>query len=200
MNVVSLFPTAVGQFKFHRELTKEEYAFMESQEKKPNEGNTTSANRTILLEPELAELNDFIQKSIDKYFTEIISPELDANLSITQSWLNYTEPGQYHHKHAHPNSFLSAVFYVDANPDVDKIFFYNPRTYRQIDFPAKNWNLFNSQSWWLPVDSGGLIIFPSHLEHSVVIKEGTNTRISLALNTFPKGYIGHDDTLTGLHL
>lgn len=200
MNVVSLFPTAVGQFKFHRELTKEEYAFMESQEKKPNMGNTTSKNRTILKEPMFEELNEFIEKSIDTYFREIISPEFDATLNVTQSWLNYTEPGQYHHKHAHPNSYLSAVFYVNANPEVDKIYFYSPRMYRQIDFQAKQWNLFNSQSWWLPTGSGDLVVFPSYFEHSVEIKEGTNTRISLALNTFPKGYIGSDDTLTGLHL
>lgn len=200
MNVVSLFPTAVGQFKFHRELTKEEYAFMETQEKKPNVGNTTSANRKILSELMFTELNEFIEKSINQYFTEIISPEFDAKLNVTQSWLNYTEPGQYHHKHAHPNSFLSAVFYVNANPDVDKIYFYSPRAYRQIDFPPKEWNLFNSQSWWLPIGSGDLVVFPSYFEHSVEIKEGTNTRISLALNTFPKGYIGNDDSLTGLHL
>lgn len=200
MNIVSLYPTAVGQFKFDRELTKKEYAFMETQEKKQNVGNTTSADRKILEHKQFKELRKFIDSSIHEYFDEIYKPEFDVKLRITQSWLNYTEPGQYHHKHAHPNSVLSAVFYVDADPEVDKIYFYPPQSYKQINFKPRDWNLFNSESWWLPVESGSLVVFPSHFEHSVEVKSGTNTRISLALNTFPTGYVGDDDSLTGLHL
>jgi len=200
MNIVSLFPTAVGQFKFGRKLTDDEYAFMAAQEKKPNEGNTTSKDRKILEHEQFKDLREFVDASIHKYFDEIVKPEFDVKLRITQSWLNYTEPGQYHHKHAHPNSVLSAVFYVDADPEVDKIFFYNNHGYKQISFKVRDWNLFNSESWWLPVGSGDLVVFPSNFQHSVQVKSGTNTRISLALNTFPTGYVGDDDSLTGLHL
>lgn len=199
MNIVTLFPTPVGQFKFHRALTDAERQFMVEQEKKPNEGNTTSKDRKILDHKQFAELRQFIQGSIDQYFDETRKPQFDVKLRITQSWLNYTEPGQYHHKHAHPNSVMSAVFYVDADPEIDKIYFYND-SYRQISFAAREWNSFNSYSWWLPVGSGDLVIFPSSFQHSVEVKSGTNTRISLALNTFPTGYVGDDDTLTGLHL
>jgi uncharacterized protein (TIGR02466 family) len=200
MNIVSLFPTPVGQFKFARKLTDGEYAFMSEQEKKPNMGNTTSKDRKILEHEQFKDLREFVDESIHKYFDEVIKPEFDVKLRITQSWLNYTEPGQYHHKHAHPNSVLSAVFYVDADPEVDKIYFYSTRTYKQISFKPRDWNLFNSESWWLPVSSGDLVVFPSHFEHSVEVKSGNNTRISLALNTFPVGYVGDDDSLTGLHL
>ena len=200
MNIISLFPTPVGQFNFGRKLTDEEYAFMSEQEKKPNEGNTTSKDRKILEHEKFNDLREFITSSLQEYFDGVIKPEFDVKLRITQSWLNYTEPGQYHHKHAHPNSVLSAVFYVDADPEVDKIYFYNNHGYRQISFKAREWNLFNSESWWLPVGSGDLVVFPSHFQHSVEVKSGTNTRISLALNTFPTGYVGDEDSLTGLHL
>jgi uncharacterized protein (TIGR02466 family) len=199
MNIVSLFPTPVGRFKFPRLLTDEERQFMVNQEKKPNEGNTTSKDRKILDHEQFAELRQFIQGSIDQYFDETLKPQFDVKLRITQSWLNYTEPGQYHHKHAHPNSVMSAVFYVDADPEVDKIYFYNDE-YRPISFASREWNAFNSHSWWLPVGTNDLIIFPSSFKHSVDVKSGTNTRISLALNTFPTGYVGNDDDLTGLHL
>jgi uncharacterized protein (TIGR02466 family) len=199
MNVTSLFPTPVGHFKFNRPLTDEEQSFMVQQEKRKNEGNTTSVDRKILDHPMFKDLSTFIRSSIDKYFEQIYSPKFDVKLRVTQSWLNYTEPGQYHHKHAHPNSVLSAVFYVDADPSVDKIYFYNDG-YKQINFAVKDWNLFNSISWWLPVATGELVVFPSHFQHSVEVKSGENTRISLALNTFPVGYVGDEDTLTGLHL
>lgn len=199
MNLIQLFPTPVGKFKFNRELTSAERQFMVEQEKKPNIGNKTSKNRKILENNQFLELRNFIQESIDHYFDETQKPAFDVKLRITQSWLNYTEPGQYHHKHAHPNSVLSAVFYVDADPTVDKIYFYN-EVYKQIKFTPKEWNLFNSESWWLPISSGELVVFPSSFEHSVEVKSGNNTRISLALNTFPVGYVGNDDELTGLHL
>lgn len=200
MNLTPLFPMPVGQFKFDRELTKKEYAFMVNQEKKQNIGNTTSADRKILDHKQFKELRKFVDDSLNKYFEEVYKPAFDVKLRITQSWINYTEPGQYHHKHAHPNSVFSAVFYVDADPEVDKIYFYQPHGYKQINFKAKEWNIFNSESWWLPVESGSLVVFPSSFEHSVEVKSGTNTRISLALNTFPMGYVGDDDSLTGLHL
>jgi uncharacterized protein (TIGR02466 family) len=200
MNLVSLFPTPVGQFQFGRNLTENEYTFMANQEKRPNTGNTTSKDRNILEHEQFKGLREFIDASIHKYFDAIYKPKFDVKLRITQSWLNYTEPGQYHHKHAHPNSVLSAVFYVDADPEVDKIYFYASNLYKQIDFKTREWNLFNSESWWLPVESGGLVVFPSHFQHSVEVKSGNNTRISLALNTFPTGYVGDDDSLTGLHL
>lgn len=200
MNIVPLFPTPVGQFNLGRKLSKKELAFMLDQEKKSNVGNTTSAYRYVLEDKKLVDLKSFIETSVLNFFNEIVQPEHDVNLRITQSWLNYTEPGQFHHRHRHPNSVLSAVFYVDADPEVDKIYFYENTSYKQIQFKAKNWNMFNSNSWWLPVSSGDLFIFPSSFEHSVETKSGTNTRISLALNTFPVGYVGDDDTLTGLRL
>jgi hypothetical protein len=43
-------------------------------------------------------------------------------------------------------------------------------------------------------------MFPSSLTHLVETKSGLDTRISLAINTFPMGYIGEDNDLTGLHL
>ncbi len=44
---------------------------------------------------------------------------------ITQSWLNYTETNQYHHKHQHPNSLVSGVFYINCDDKFDKIKFFN---------------------------------------------------------------------------
>jgi len=43
-------------------------------------------------------------------------------------------------------------------------------------------------------------LFPSGLTHMVETKEDDNTRISIAFNTFLKGYIGSDESLTGLNL
>lgn len=195
----NLFPTPVSAFTLDRELTKEELDFLSIQEEKPNEGNTTSANRTILDNENLSSLRKFIEESLDTYFKGIFSPKNKVSLRFTQSWTNYTKPGQYHHKHAHPNSLVSGVFYVKANKDSDKIYFYRDG-YRQLKLPVDQWNLYNSESWWLPVNTGDLYIFPSSLTHMVETVQGDDTRISLAFNTFPVGNVGDDDNLTGLYL
>lgn len=199
MEIINLFPTTIGSFKLNRNITKEENLFLRSQEQKPNEGNTTSANRLILNSPEIVGIKEFIKSGIDEYFKIIQCPEKEVELNITQSWLNYSEPGQWHHKHSHSNSFLSGCFYVNADKDLDKIYFYKEK-YKQINIPSKEFNLSNSDSWWLPVGTGDLIIFPSSLTHMVQNVEAKETRISIAFNTFPVGYIGNDDSLTGLHL
>ena len=81
----------------------------------------------------------------------------------------------------------------------DKIYFYKDG-YERIKVPAAEFNPYNSESWWFEVGAGDLILFPSHLTHMVETKVGDETRISIAFNTFLKGYIGSDESLTGLHL
>lgn len=194
-----LFPTPVSSFTLGRDLTGEESEFLLKQEQKLNQGNTTSANRKLLEDPKLAALRGFIDESLNAYFKTIYSPKQDVKLRITQSWSNYTKPGQHHHKHAHPNSLISGVFYVQANKESDKIYFYRDG-YQQIKLPVDQWNAFNSESWWLPVETGQLLLFPSHFTHMVETVKGEEERVSLAFNTFPAGHIGDDDALTGLHL
>jgi len=162
-------------------------------------GNTTSVNNTLLRHKQMTKLRDFIETSLADYFTTVYNPKHKVNLKITQSWSNYTEPGQWHHKHEHPNSFVSGVFYPQANRETDKIYFYRSG-FQQIKFPPENWNVYNSESWWFEVGTGDLILFPSSLTHMVETVKGDQTRISLSFNTFPVGNIGEEVSLTGLQI
>ena len=199
VNLNNLFPTALGFSKLDRELTEQELEFIETQARHSNEGNTTSDNRKILQSIELTEIREFIEDNMLEYFNSVYAPKHDVTPYITQSWANFTEPGQYHHKHAHPNSIISGVFYPKADREIDKIYFYKDG-YERIKLPTDNWNMWNSESWWFETGTGDLIIFPSNLTHMVQTKQGEGTRISISFNTFLKGYIGSDESLTGLHL
>lgn len=199
MNTHNLFPTAVTYFDFGSKLTDLELKFITEQETRNNDGNTTSINNNLFESAELAEVARFCEESLQQYFKEVYAPKHDVTPYITQSWANYTKKGQWHHKHGHPNSFISGVFYVQAQKDIDKIYFYK-NGYQQIKLPTDNYNLYNSDSWWLGVETGQLILFPSHLTHMVQTVQTDETRISISFNTFLKGYIGNDMELTGLHL
>ena len=195
----NLFPTPVGMYKLDRDLTAKELSFLKKQETRNNMGNTTSIDNTILKAKELTQLRDFIETKVSEYFTTVYNPKNEVNLKITQSWTNYTEQGQYHHKHEHPNSFVSGVFYVQADKAKDRIYFYR-NGYQQIKFPPSDWNVWNSESWWFDVGSCDLVLFPSSLTHMVPTVESDQTRISLSFNTFPVGNVGEEMDLTGLQL
>jgi uncharacterized protein (TIGR02466 family) len=198
MNLYSIFPTAVAKFELGRDFSTEELAFVDSQPTHKNQGNTTSDNRYVLRDDTLKSLTAFIDASVAEYLRSIYAPKHDVSLRLTQSWLNYTKPGEFHHKHAHPNSFVSGVLYLKAARERDKIYFYRDG-YQQIKLPTDNWNLHNSESWWFEVGAGDLMLFPSSLTHMVETVQG-DERVSLAFNTFPVGYVGEEESLTALHL
>lgn len=199
MLVELLFPTYVCKFKLNRDLTQTELNFLMNVPFRPNMGNVTGLDTQLFENTVLSDLRKFVDDRVQFCFQNIYKPEKNLKLRITQSWINYTKKDQYHHKHSHPNSFISGVFYVNANKDTDKIHFYNDE-YKMIDIPAKEFTMLNCRNWWYPVETGDLILFPSSLVHSVETVNTDTVRASLSFNTFPVGYLGNDINLTGLHL
>ena len=197
----AIFPTPIYISKIDRELTKKELSFIDKTKLDiyKNEGNTTSNDNYILNHKVFKHLKEDLDLTIKDYFQKVISPTDAITPYITQSWLNYTETNQYHHKHQHPNSLVSGVFYINSDEEHDKIKFFNDK-YQTIKPEVKDWNIWNSESWWFSVKTGDVILFPSSLTHMVETKEGDNTRISLAFNVFIKGTIGNNKNLTELIL
>jgi uncharacterized protein (TIGR02466 family) len=196
-----IFPTPIYISKLNRELTNKELSFIDktTSDVYKNEGNTTSNDNYILNHKTFKNLKEDLDLRVKDYFEKVISPTDAITPYITQSWLNYTETNQYHHKHAHPNSLVSGVFYINCHEEFDKIKFFNDN-YKTIKPEIKDWNIWNSETWWFSVKTGDVILFPSSLTHMVENKEGTNTRISLAFNVFIKGTVGNNKNLTELIL
>jgi uncharacterized protein (TIGR02466 family) len=196
-----IFPTPIYISKLDKELTPLELKFVDKNKKDfyKNDGNITSNNNYILNEKPFANLKKELDLRVQDYFDKVISPANNITPYITQSWLNYTETNQYHHKHQHPNSLVSGVFYINCHEEHDKIKFFNDN-YKTIKLETKDWNIWNSESWWFSVKTGDVILFPSSLIHMVETKQGDNTRISLAFNVFIKGTIGSNKNLTELVL
>ena len=200
--ISSIFPTPIYFSKLDIKLSTKELLFVEKNKNLffKNEGNLTSLDNYVLNKKEFKDLKKEIDLRIKDYFNKIIMTSNNVTPYITQSWLNYTETNQYHHKHEHPNSLISGVFYINCNEKFDKINFYKKDNYSTIKLETKEWNLWNSESWWFSVKTGNIILFPSHLTHAVETKQGDNTRTSLAFNVFVKGTLGDNKMLTELYL
>ena len=158
-----------------------------------NVGNFNSSDQYVL-NSRLKEIKQFCDKQILGYIEEIIYPQKeDIQMYITQSWLNLTKPGGFHHVHNHSNSILSGVFYISTQ-EGDSICFIDPNAdiKNTIVFEYKDWNQWNSVTTYFPVSEGELVIFPSWLRHSVPPNENaTKDRISLSFNTFVRGKLYH---------
>ena len=202
--VQSIFPIPIYTTKIDRGFTKQELQFVKEQKKhcSDNQGNTNTKDNYILNRKEFKNIKKFLDKHCKDYLDTVICPKNNIELYITQSWLNYTEANQYHHKHEHPNSVVSGVLYFDSDLKNDKILFSHSRGYQQIspETNTEKFNLWNSGTWFFPVETGNLFMFPSSTTHQVETKKGNNTRISLAFNTFYKGSVGSNDLLTELIL
>ena len=194
-----LFPTTVAFFELGFELTKKEYMFLLNQEMRQSDNNRASVDTYLLNKAELTRIRSRVEECVTEYAQEILKAKVDP--SITQSWLNFNAPGESHNPHYHPNSLYSGVLYIDAEDGRDKITF-QQGGHSQLKLEYSEYNLFNANSWWLPVKSRQIIIFPSSLVHNVDnVPDGLTgkTRVSLAFNTFAKR-IGSNEGLTELIL
>ena len=195
-----LFPTPVIINNIGRSFTLEEIQAVEKNSKnlRQNQGNTTTKNTHILEEKEFVDLKKMCLDYVHEYINVIYKPKFKVQARITQSWLNWTHPGEFHHPHEHSNSFISGVLYINAG-EQDKIKFVKPG-YQQIKLATDHYDIYNSDSWWINVCIGDVVLFPSGLTHKVDKVIENQTRISLAFNTFLTGTLGDEESLSALKI
>ena len=162
-----------------------------------NESNSLSTNSYIFT-GKLKKIKQFCEQHIKTYVEHVINPKEELDFYITQSWLNITKPGQFHHSHWHSNSIISGVFYISTE-EGDKITFQDPNSKikKLISFEDKEHIIWNSINYSVHSITNELILFPSWLDHGVEVNEkATTDRISLSFNTFVKGTLGKRTNLT----
>jgi len=198
-----LFPTPVLKTSLKRDFTEDEKKFFRDGANQVihNTGNHFTQNTDVLNESIFYDIHRIILRKLGDYVYNVYKPKNKIKVQVTQSWINYTNVNEFHHQHSHPNSFLSGVLYLQTESERDQIIFHRDG-YRLIRINETNNDDLNAESWFFKVETGDLVIFPSHLQHNVnQIKdeeEKGKTRISLAFNTFIKGDLGSKEGLTKL--
>ena len=193
-----LFPIPIMFGHLTRGFTLKELSFINQLEMRENSNNRVSTDTYVLDNLELLEILKFIEEKVNFYFQEIYKPNKELSIHITQSWVNSTKPGEKHHSHNHPNSFISGVIYINASNQIDALQFHNQRSMPQLHITPTMEHEFNSPTWKYAVETGDIVLFPSQLLHNVeTVKEhaGRKERISLAFNTFLKGRLGNQYNL-----
>jgi uncharacterized protein (TIGR02466 family) len=102
---------------------------------------------------------------------------------ITGCWANVAAPGGWHRMHAHPNNFLSGVYYVQVQEGADTIAFHDPRPQAGvIRPPVTELTAYNTDQVVVNVAAGTLLVFPAWLPHSVDPNASAHSRISVSFN------------------
>jgi uncharacterized protein (TIGR02466 family) len=196
--IMDLFPTPLYITNINKPINAQQKEYLLNAPKIENMGNLRGEDGYILNQPMFAELKNFIMQCIKEYVDTVYANK-DLDVYITQSWANYTKPKEFHHKHSHPNSFISGVFYVNAKPKEDMIRFHkNKSSFLSVKIGQAN--NYNSNDVVILVETGDLVLFPSDFVHEVPPTTSDETRISIAFNTFIRGYIGDEKSATALYL
>ena len=203
-NIEEIFPTPVFKTNIPVELSsisnfllyQETTTGVDSQ----NYGER-SKNSYILDTPECRELHDYILQVVTFFGKNVMYYEYDE-YKFSQSWVSYKYPNQHHHRHIHPNSLISGVFYFGAmDNNIPSIFFHRESSSPLLR-PRMRQDLMDSQfsqpTFEVKPEPGLMVLFPSYLEHSVSPNKTNFVRSSLAFNVVPKKGFGEEETLTEL--
>jgi uncharacterized protein (TIGR02466 family) len=151
---------------------------------------------SILDKPELTDLKIKIKEAIDFFAHDVLDIDDHIDFKIDASWVNRHTQGEFISRHNHANAMLSGVYYIETTPMTapivfEKAYLYNNLFHETVKPTFKNLlpNQFNSSKYTVRPTNGDLIMFPSHLEHTVP-NLSTAKRYSLAFNCFARGSFG----------
>ena len=104
-------------------------------------------------------------------------------VKIIAMWSIINKKNSFNIKHNHPNSYLSAAYYVKVPKNSGNISFYDPKEQKNIRFPkTKKFTEISAVVSSMEPEEGDLLLFPSYLYHSVSENLSDNERIIISFN------------------
>lgn len=152
--------------------------------KKSNAGGWQSDDQCYLSDNPLKKV---IDREMEKFFADKTIFNQSFTAKMKDMWINCNKPGDYNYSHNHPGSDLSGILWLKTPPKGGNIVFESPFSFVQYkliesyneDFREKS----NLHSWfYIEPQERLMILFPSHLNHSVSANKSDEERISVAFN------------------
>jgi uncharacterized protein (TIGR02466 family) len=188
INTENLFPTPMWwiDLNLDNDALVEECYQIKSSEPSGRTRSTRNGYQSNDLDP------DVTKQNLSKLVTEItaasntifksyyLKDDDTRELYVCNYWVNINSNGGHHIRHTHPGAFISGVYYVKCVSDLDQgaIRFWRPE---HEDFIVLQHDLTTDSMHYSPVQ-GRLILFPSHLAHSVDSNQFSNDRIAVSFN------------------
>ena len=124
-----------------------------------------------------------LQKYILKTFTNLGWKTENQNIRIREMWAIINKKDDFNVVHTHPNSLLSAAYYVKAPNNCGRFQIEDLNIVKRHASPLiANQNELNMNVAGLEVTEGDLLIFPGYLPHKVARNETDDDRIVISFN------------------
>ena len=186
-----LFPTPVWtlQLENYKIINQEMYTYIKESQIKDQKGIKKSNNKGWhskdfnLQEAEPKKFINNISPSIEKVMIDMNWETEKQSIKISNMWAIINKGGSTNSRHQHGNSSISGAYYVRAPKNCGDIVFYDPRPAAVFSYPtAISSNFLNAQVNGISPKEGGLILFPSYVDHSVNENLSKNERIVISFN------------------
>jgi uncharacterized protein (TIGR02466 family) len=195
-----LFPVPVYESKLEK-FTDEEISFIKNVEfMRMISGNgDCSINLKILDCVELKRVKEEVQNHVNFFVHEILGVKKTASFYMHRSWIVKHHPNDHAHMHIHPNSLLSGVFYIETYEDSGKFILHKPNGMMNLfpnafsfEYEDKDNNAGITGLEKKP-ENQDILIFPSHIPHSVTKNMSGKDRYSLAFDFYARGHYFKND-------
>jgi len=148
-----------------------------------------SLDTDILRLDKLKKLKNFFKDCLDDYVSNVL--QINNRFSFCQSWSTIQNKNGKHPKHFHPNHIISSVYYAKAKET--NLIFYTDKSRIQegfnFEYDVEEYNVFNSSSYKIFLNTGDIIFFPGNLTHESSINDD-DERIVIGSSFFIDGQIG----------
>ena len=195
--VFKFFPIPVFKFKFEKfryfneELSNFIYKLYEEDSKGVDRSNRGGwHSKTFELNDKNSVQLKFaleLQKYILKTFTNLGWKTENQNIRIREMWAIINKKDDFNVVHTHPNSLLSAAYYVKAPNNCGRFQIEDLNMVKRHASPLiSNQNELNMNVAGLEISEGDLLIFPGYLPHKVARNETDDDRIVISFNVDTK--------------
>ncbi len=124
-----------------------------------------------------------LSPSINQVINDMNWDIKNQTIKISNMWAIINQGGAENARHHHGNSAISAAYYVRAPKNSGDIVFYDPRPAPVFSHPNSNKpNYLNAMVNSISPVEGGLVLFPSYLDHSVNANLSNEERIVISFN------------------
>ena len=191
--IYKLFPTPVFHFRVenYQKLNTELENYIlnlrkkdEKGQKKSNAGGWHSHNFDLNNDNTAKKFAKIFEEFYKKVIINKMGWKYDSNkVKMEAMWSIINKKGSFNIQHNHPNSYLSAAYYVRHPEKSGSIKFFDPREQKNIRYPKiKNYTDISAVITEITPKEGDLLIFPSYLYHSVGENLSEDDRIIVSFN------------------
>jgi uncharacterized protein (TIGR02466 family) len=150
---------------------------------------------TVIEQPKLKSVLDFINEHGKKYWDEVLEYHNDLNPYILNAWVTAVKQGGFVASHNHNPIPVAGVFYIKAEHGQGNLYLENPNDLFIGRAPYKANSGYVPQRFNYEINSvsGKLVLFPGWMKHFTKENTTNDTRISMAVNFGCQGQVWFTD-------